>query len=154
MYTSIAAGSLLAALTLAAPLSGQQVAADVVLRGGPIAGHVMIGDAYSTYRRPVVVYRRAPERVVVVERYAPRVVMVERVRGHGYGRHWRKQGYQPVTLYYLDGRFYDREVREWPPMREVTVYQRNGRFYSFCGHDDGWDDHGRNHERHERDWDD
>ena len=79
MKTSIVAGSLLAALSLAAPLRAQQVAADVVLRSGPVAGHVVIGDGYSTYRRPVVY--RAPARVIVVERVVPRVVVVERL-GH------------------------------------------------------------------------
>ena len=38
MYSSIAAGSLLAALTLVSPLQGQQIAADVILRSGPVAG--------------------------------------------------------------------------------------------------------------------
>ena len=57
MKTSIVAGSLLAALSLVAPLQAQQVAADVVVRSGPVAGRVVVGDGYSTYRRPVV-YRR------------------------------------------------------------------------------------------------
>jgi hypothetical protein len=160
MYASIAAGSLLAALTLAVPLHGQQIAADVVLRSGPVAGHVVIGDGYSTYRRPVV-YRRAPERVVIVERYAPRVVVVERVHGQGRWRHWREQGYRPVTLYYLDGRYYDRSVRGWPQMHEVVVFERDGRFYRVVeprdredncdrvGHSDGRDD-----SQDDRHWDD
>ena len=116
MNTSIVAGSLLTALALAAPLHGQQVAADVVVRSGPVAGRVVIGDGYSTYRRPVVVYRRAPERVIVVERAAPRVVIVERVhRRHGRHAHqWRKHGYHAVTVYYRDGRYYDRYARGWP----------------------------------------
>jgi len=61
------AGSLLAALSLAAPLSAQRVSADVAVRSGPVAGRVVVGDGYSTYRRPVV-YRRVPARVIVVER--------------------------------------------------------------------------------------
>ena len=44
MNTSIAAGSLLAALTLVTPLHGQQVSAGVVVRSGPVAGHVVIED--------------------------------------------------------------------------------------------------------------
>ena len=88
MNTSIAAGSLLAALTLVAPLHGQQVSAGVVVRSGPVAGHVVIGDGYSTYRRPVVVYRRAPARVIVIERVYRRQV---------HDRHWRKH-YRPVRL--------------------------------------------------------
>jgi len=136
MKTSIVAGSLLAALSLVAPLHGQQVAADVVLRSGPVAGRVVIGDGYSTYRRPVV-YRRAPERVIVVERVH---------RRHHRNAHWRKHGYRLVVVYYRDGRYYDRYVRGWPAMQEVVVYERDGRFYRDC------DDHDR--DDRERDWDD
>lgn len=152
MNTSIVAGSLLAALTLATPVHGQ-VAADVVLRSGPVAGHVVVGDGYSTYRRPVV-YRRAPERVIVVERYAPRVVVVERLRHHRKWRHWRDHGYLPVTLYYRDGRYYDRSDRRWADVRQVVVYERDGRFYRDCDDDR---DQGRDYDRHDRrdrDWDD
>jgi len=137
MNTSIVAGSLLAALSLVAPLQGQQVAADVVLRSGPVAGRVMIGDGYSTYRRPVVVYRRAPERVIVVERVH---------RRHHRHEHWRKHGYRQVVVYYRDGRYYDRYVRGWPAMQEVVVYERDGRFYRDC------DD--RDRDDRDRDWDD
>jgi hypothetical protein len=131
MKTSIVAGSLLAALSLVAPLHGQQVAADVVVRSGPVAGHVVIGDRYSTYRRPVV-YRRSPARVIVVERVIQ--------RDHHHARQWRRYGYRPVTLYYVDGRYYDRYVRGWRDMREVVVYERDGRFYRECDDDRDWDD--------------
>ena len=118
MHTSIAAGSLIAALSLVTPLSGQQVAARVIVRSGPVAGHVVVRDGYSTYRRRVV-HRPAPARVIVVERVAHR-------RGNKARR---------VTLWYYDGRYYDRYVREWPCMREVVVYERDGRYY-----DDDCDD--------------
>ena len=29
-------------------------------------------------------------------------------------------------MYYRDGRYYDRNVRTWPAMREVVVYERAG----------------------------
>lgn len=156
MNTSIVAGSLLAALTLARPVHAQ-VAADVVLRSGPVAGHVVVGDGYSTYRRPVV-YRPAPERVIVVERYAPRVVVVERLRHHRKWRHWREHGYRPVMLYYRDGRYYDRSDRHWADGRQVVVYERDGRFYHDCDDDRDHDrdfsrDDRRDRDR-ERDWDD
>lgn len=150
MNTSIVAGSLLAALSLVASLHGQQVAAGVVVRSGPVAGHVVIGDDYSTYRRPVVVYRRAPARVIVVER------MHHRRHRHEY--QWRRHGYRPVTLYYAGGRYYDRYVRGGPAVREIVVYERDGRFYRECD-----DDHDRNdrddrrsqdRDRHDRHWDD
>jgi hypothetical protein len=123
MNTSIVAGSLLAALSLAAPLHAQQVAAHVVIRSGPVAGHVVVGDGYSTYRR-------APARIIVVERVSGRHA--------GHARHWRKGGYREVTLWYSDGRYYDRYVRDWPPMRRVVVYERGGRFYRDCDDDDRW----------------
>jgi hypothetical protein len=134
MRTSIIAGSLLAGLTLVAPLHAQQVAADVVVRSGPVAGRVVVGDGYSTYRRPVayrrVVYRPAPAQVIVVERVY--------VRHPGLERRWQRQGFRPVVLYYRDGRYYDRAVRG-AGVREVTVYEHGGRFFQECdGHD--WND--------------
>jgi hypothetical protein len=157
MKTSIVAGSLLTALSLAVPLHGQQVAADVVVRSGPVAGHVVIGNGYSTYRRPVVY--RAPERVVVVERVAPRVLVIERLRHgkHRHKRHWRDQGFRPVVVYYREGRYYDRYVRGWPEMRQIVVYERNGRLYRECDDDrDGYyhDRDDRRDRYDNREWDD
>ena len=128
MHTSIIAGSLIAALSLAAPLQGQQVAAAIVVRTGPVAGHVAV-NGYSTYRRPVTVYRRAPARVIVVER------IVRGQRGHVRGA-W-KGGYRAVTLWYGGGRYYDRYVRGYPGLREVVVYERAGHFYRVADGDDG-----------------
>jgi hypothetical protein len=122
MHASIVAGSLIAALSLVTPLHGQQVTAQVIVRSGPVAGHVVVGDGYSSYRRPVV-YRRAPARVVVVERVA------RRHHRHAFGR---GNKYRRVTLWYYDGRYYDRAVRDWPGMREVIVYERDGRYYDDC----------------------
>jgi hypothetical protein len=140
MNTSIVAGSLLAALSLVGPLHGQQVAADVVLRSGPVAGRVVIGDGYSTYRRPVV-YRRAPARIIVVERVH---------RRYHRNAHWRKHGFRQIVVYYRDGRYYDRDVRGWPRMQEVVVYERDGRFYRECDDDFGGD----RYDRYDRDRDD
>lgn len=131
MNTSIIAGSLIAALSLVAPLNAQQVAARVVVRSGPVAGQVVIGDGYSTYRRPVA-YRRPVERVIVVERV--------RHSRHGNARHWQQRGYRQVVVYYRDGRYYDRYVRGGPAMRQVVVYERDGRYYRDCDDDRGWDD--------------
>jgi hypothetical protein len=145
MRTSIVAGSLLAALSLVAPLAAQQVSADVVLRSGPVAGRVIVGDGYSTYRRPVV-YRRVPARVIVVERIY--------VRRHSAAKHWRQHGYRQLVVYYQDGRYYDRDVRTWPAMREVVVYERGGRYYQLCDERE-WNDGYQGPHRHgdDRDWD-
>jgi hypothetical protein len=149
MKTSIVAGSLFVALSLVGPLNAQQVAADVVVWSGPIAGRVIVGDGYSTYRRPVVYRRVVPTRVVVVERVF--------VRHHRLEKHWRQRGFRQVVLYYRDGRYYDRYVRGGPVMRQVVVYERNGRLYHECDERD-WDDRydgPRGHDRREwQDWDD
>ena len=127
MYSRIVAGSLLVGLLGAAsPAAAQDVTADVVFRGGPVAGRVIVGDRYSTYRRPPVVVHRRPvaRRVVVVERYAPRVVVVERVHRHRSPRAWARFGYRPVTVYYIDGRYYDRRADSWARAREVATKLR------------------------------
>ena len=149
MRTSIVAGSLLAALSLASPLRGQ-VSADVAVRSGPVAGRVVVGDGYSTYRRQVV-YRRVPARVVVVER-----VYLRKHRGAGY---WRHHGFRPVVVYYRAGRYYDRYDRSGPPMREVVIYERGGQYYHVCDERE-WNDRYQGPHRyddrdwHDRDWDD
>lgn len=123
MNTSTAA-SLLAGLVLtvaAVPLQAQRVEARVVVH-----------DGYSTYRRPVT------RRVIVVER--PRVIVVERVHRHHHRRHWSRRGYRPMTLYYWDGRYYDRHIGHRHGVREVVVWERDGRYYhDDCGADRHWD---------------
>jgi len=150
MVVRIVAGSLLASLLAAAPAAAQSVAADVLVRSGPVAGHVVVGNGYSTYRRPVVDRRPVARRVVVVERSAPRLIVVERVRVHRSSQAWARRGYRPITLYYVDGRYYDRWNDRWPRAAEVVVYERGGRYYvSDC--EERWRHHDRSPERH---WDD
>jgi hypothetical protein len=128
MKTSTVAGSFLACLALiGSPLQSQQVSGEVVLRSGSVAGRVIVGEQYSSYRRPVYAYRRPPARRVMVQRYAPRVILVERFR-HG-AKHWRSSGYHQVVVYYLDGRYYDRFDSRSPGAQEIVVYERDGRFY-------------------------
>jgi hypothetical protein len=144
MRTSAVTWSLIAGfLSTAVPLHAQRVEAGVVVRSGPVAGHVVIRDGYSTYRRPTA-YRR-PARVVVVER--PRTVVVERVHRHGPAKHWTRRGYRPVTLYYWNGRYYDRWAGHRQAVRTLVVWERDGRYYHDCDHDydddrrhDHWDD--------------
>jgi hypothetical protein len=113
----------------------------VVVYGGPVEGRVIVRDGYSTYRRP------ATRRVIVVER--PHVLVVERVRYHRSPRHWARRGYRAVTVYYWDGRYYDRRIGHRHGVREVVVWERDGRYYQ----DDryGHDGHDCDSERH---WDD
>ena len=112
MKTSIFAGSLLASLALiAAPLAGQTVSAEVVIRSGAPASY------------------REPRRVGVIERDAPRIIVVERMRQAHHWRHWRRQGYRQVVVYYVGGRYYDQYPRRRSRVREVVVYERGGRYY-------------------------
>jgi len=146
MRTSIATGSLFTALLLARPAHAQQVLADVVLQTGPVAGHVVIGNGYSTYGRQRVIYRRPPVRRVVV--VAPRVIVVERTR---YDRRaeWTRFGYRPVYLYYVDGRYFDRAFNR-AGVRQVVVYERGGRYYRGCDEDELYDrDERYDRDRHE-----
>jgi hypothetical protein len=149
MRTSIAAGSLLTALLVAQPAQAQQVLADVVLQSGPVAGHVVIGNAYSTYGRQPVVYRRPPVRRVVVIEQAPRVIVVEHARHRGQAE-WRRFGYRPVTLYYVDGRYFNRWFNG-AGVREVVVYERGGRFYGDRDQDDRYDRDRYDRDRYEHD---
>lgn len=152
MKTSIVAGSLLAALSLVAPARAQQVAADVVVRSGPVAGRVLIGHEYSSYRRPVVVSRAVPARVLVVERAH---------RRHHRRADWR--GYRQVVVYYVDGRYYDRSDharydrysdRGRPGMREIVVYERGGRYYRDYDDDHDCDDRDDRYDRRDHGRDD
>ncbi len=132
MKTSTLAWSLVAALALiATPLHAQHVSAEVVVRGGPVDGRVVVDDGYSSYRRPA--------RRVVVERYAPRVIRVERFR-QSHGKHWRRKGYREVIVYYIDGRYYDRNGWGYPRAHEIVVFERDGRFYRDDRDRDGRDD--------------
>jgi hypothetical protein len=77
--------------------------------------------------------------VIVVER--PTVLRVERVHRHRPARHWSRRGYRPVTIYYVDGRYYDRWIGHRHGAREVVVWERDGRYYDDdCGSDRHWDD--------------
>jgi hypothetical protein len=129
---SAVAWSLIAGLVAtAAPLHAQRVEAGVVVRSGPVAGHVVVRDGYSTYRRPVA------RRVVVAER--SRTVVVERVHRHRSHRHWVRRGYRPVTVYYWDGRYYDRPVHRHHGVRTI-VWERGGRYFHDCDGERRWDD--------------
>ena len=145
MKTSIVAGSLLVALSLVAPLQGSRWQPTWSVRSGPVAGRVVVGEGYSTYRRPVV-YRQVP---------AARDRGRAGVRASSaLNKHWRQQGFRPVVVYYRDGRYYDRYLRGGPVMREVVVYERNGRFYHECDERDRDDRYDGPRYDDGRDWND
>lgn len=132
MRTTVFAGSLLSALVLvAAPLEAQLVSANVVVHSGPVAARVAVVDGYSTYR---------PRRVVSHE--APRLIVIERQHNRQV-KHWKRHGFRPVTVYYVNGRYYDRWYGPARGARRVVVYERGGRYFEACD---------RDHHRH--DWND
>jgi hypothetical protein len=112
MKVSVVLGGIALGMLLAAgPARAQVVEAGVVIRSGPVIGHVVVAPRYAS---PVVVVERA---------YVP--------RGRAYGW-WRGRGYRPVIVYYDGRRYYDRWVDGWG-LRRIEVYQR-------CGHSYRWDD--------------
>jgi len=134
MRASVVVGALAFGILVTARPAGAQVEAGVVIRSGPISGHVIVGEP-----APVVVYP-VPRPVVVVDRYAPRVVVVEPIyvrRGWSYGW-WGRYGYRPVFVYYDGARYYDRWF-DGRGVRRVEVYQRDGRYYRYY-HRHDWDD--------------
>jgi hypothetical protein len=122
----------------AAPVRAQTaVSGGVVVRSGPVAGHVEVGSPPP----PVVVVREPAREVIVVEQ-----THVPHGEAHGW---WKKHGYREVTVYYDGGHYYGRRV-EREGIRTVVVYERGGRYYR--GDEDGdqhHEEHGKGqHHRH------
>ena len=126
--------------------------------GSSVAGSVVValllaGSPTSSAAQTVIITNRPVVRHVIEE---PRVLVVARIelggRGHGDGyrrvddRGWRRSGYRPVTLYYVDGRYYDRwdDRYRGRDVRRVVVYQRGGRYYR------DWDDRYDRNDRNDR----
>jgi hypothetical protein len=59
---------------------------------------------------------------------------------------WRSNGYRPVTVYYVDGRYYDRwdDRYRGHSVRRVVVYRRGDRLYR------DWDDDDRGYQNDDR----
>jgi hypothetical protein len=79
----------------------------------------------------------------VYHREAPRLIVVERVHYNRHAKHWTRHGFRPVTVYYVNGRYYDRWYGPERSLRRIVVYERGGRYYVACD---------REHQRH--DWND
>lgn len=105
---------------LPAAANAQRVVADIAIQDGPVTGHVIIGQP-PEYRHAVVRarYHRPETRVIVVYR-------------RGYDDGWyHRRGYRVVRVWYdaRYDRYYDRYDARYPGLREMTVYERDGRFY-------------------------
>ncbi len=96
--------------------AAQRVVADVRIGSGPVAGHIIVGDPYDHYPR----YHARP---------VYREVIVYPVhRGHGW---WRNRSYRAVRVWYDSDydRYYDRDSQYRDGLREVVIYERDGRYY-------------------------
>jgi hypothetical protein len=132
MRTSIALAAIAVAVAFgAAPLRAQTVDAGVVVQSGP----VLIGEP-----PPVVVYEAPVREIIVVEH-----IHVPHGNAHGW---WKKHGYRPVTRYYDGDSYYVRPYKGGAHLREVVVYEREGRYY------DEWQEHEHGHGHHGHDRDD
>jgi hypothetical protein len=104
---------LAAAIALVAPqmLKAQVVSAEILIHQGPVAARVAVNPYY--YPRYHVAH----------------VIMVE--RNHGHHRGWyKKQPHRAVAWYdpHAD-RYYDRNDDRYPGLREVYVYECDGRYF-------------------------
>ena len=121
---------LVGGLVATRPAAAQRVTVGMTFGDGPVWGRVYVGprDGYRWYHRDL------DRRPVVVDAYDdyPRDVEVERLRvprGRAWGW-WRQHGYGQANLWVDDGgRYYDRDDDRAGHLREVTVYQRDGRYY-------------------------
>ena len=153
MKTMLLATATLGLLALAPEESpAQQVRIEAVF-GSPVE-RVVVDDRY--YDRDAYVHRY-PARRVVVHHYAPRVIVIDRVSRRNYSKHYRRN-YRPVYAWYDHGRsrYYDRHR---PGLRQVSLYQYEGRYYHpddvryFRDDNRGRDRDYRNDDRNSRDRD-
>lgn len=144
---------------------------------GSAAFALLLGASpVSASAQTVVIANRSAYRpaspIVALHRVAakawPRVIVVARIdlggrgRGRGYRRAdergWRAAGYRPVTVYYVDGRYYDRwdDRYRGHNVRQMVVYQRGGRYYRdwdddrYDGRNDRYDGRNDRYDRNDR----
>jgi hypothetical protein len=120
----------------AMPVSAQtSVDAGVEVHSGgtSVGGHVSTGSP-----PPTVIVREPVREVIVVERR-----QMPRGRAKGW---WRRQGYREVRVYSDGDSYYGRRIERRPGLREVVIYEREGRYYRWDEGDDGDRGRGREHE--------
>lgn len=135
----------LVATALPAPAAAQHVTADIRIGSGPVGGRIIVGEPIHRYSHTIV--EVAPRGY---GRPAYREVAVSRMhRGYGW---WRNRGYRTITVWYDAGgdRYYDHGSRYRDGLREVVIYERDGRYYD----DDRGRYAGRRYDRRHHDRDD
>lgn len=128
-YVPLALAALVAS-TLPSFAAAQTVSADIRIGTGPVRGRIIAGDPIRRPSREVVIV--APRHY---DRPVYREVAVSRMhRSNGW---WRGRGYRAITVWYdIDrDRYYDHGSQYRDGLREVVIYERDGRFYD--------DDHDR-----------
>jgi hypothetical protein len=123
--------AVLAALTTPRAAAAQQVVADISIRQGPIAGHIVVGDPYL--RQPYQEYTVEPRYHDSWHDHLVTVYQIPRGRGR-----YRNHAYRETRLWYDAGRdaWYDRWDDRYPgTLREVAVLEYEGRYYLQDGRD-------------------
>lgn len=155
--------TLAALLLIPAAAPAQHVVADIRIGEGPISGRLFLGDPYGPTAHVIVDARRpAPG---YHHRPTYREIVVYRAhRGHTW---WHANHYRSVRVWYDADRdcYYDHAYGDSRRLREVTLYERDGRYYRDDGYDRddrGWyrddedrDDrghHGHGHHDDDHDW--
>lgn len=109
-----------ALLLLPGAAHAQRVVADIAIQDGPLTGHVIIGQPPAYHREVIRDRYHRPE---------PRVIVIYR---RGYDDGWyHRRGYRVIRVWYdaRYDRYYDRYDGRYPGLREMTVYERDGRYY-------------------------
>lgn len=125
-YTPLVLAALVA-IALPSLATAQRVSADIRIGSGPIDGRILVGEPVGVHSRRIIdVGPRDYGRPAYGEFEVYRVH-----RGHGW---WRNRGYRAVTVWYdidrdryYDHRYYDQRARDG--LREVIIYERDGRYY-------------------------
>jgi hypothetical protein len=140
-----AAVALILGLAPAALRAQTTVEGGVVVRSGPVAAHVEVGNPPP----PVVVYHEPVREMIVVER-------IHEPEGNAYGW-WKKHGYREVVVYYDGDGYYDHWFERRGGLRRLVIYERAGRYYRPADRDwderDGGDSRGKGkkHRHHDHD---
>ena len=122
-YTPFVLGALVMT-ALPSLATAQRVSADIRIGSGPVDGRIVVGEPVWGHSR----------RIIEVDprdygRPAYREMSVYRIhRGYGW---WRNRGYRAVTVWYDADRdrYYEHRDRYRDGLREVVIYERDGRFY-------------------------
>ncbi|MFI5235291.1 MAG: hypothetical protein ACHQXA_06250 [Gemmatimonadales bacterium] len=141
-------GALTLGLLAPRTVSAQHVRVGTRAGRGAFTGRVIVGEHYDHFGHARLDVSRRPVRTYRSYAYgygyqpAPRAVFIQRF-GAPYGRAWgwwTNRGFVRVMVWEDDaGNYYDYADAGRPNLREVTVYERDGRYYQPAVADEGAD---------------